>query len=192
MPKNCPSEVSASFTSLRSPLAQGAIAPSCSDSESSGTSRTGSKSYTAPRPWQSGHAPCGELKEKARGVISGMLTPQYVQARRRENSRSPPSSVLMTTMSSARFSATSTDSVRRRSMPGFRIRRSTTTSMVWLRRRSSFDVVVEGRVCPSMRTLVKPRARSAASSFLNSPLRPRTTGASTLMRSSLGRASPCR
>ena len=33
---------------------------------------------------------------------------------------------------------------------------------------------------------MKPRARSAASSFLNSPLRPRTTGASTLMRSSFG------
>ena len=37
-----------------------------------------------------------------------------------------------------------------------------------------------------MRALVKPRARSAASSFLNSPLRPRTIGASTLMRSSCG------
>ena len=31
-----------------------------------------------------------------------------------------------------------------------------------------------------------PRARSAASSFLNSPFRPRTIGASTLMRESCG------
>ena len=92
---------------------------------------------TAPRPWQSGQAPCGELNENARGVISGMLTPQYVHASRRENSRSPPSSVLMTTMSSARLRAISTDSVSRRSTPGLRIRRSTTTSIVWLRRRSS-------------------------------------------------------
>ena len=37
-----------------------------------------------------------------------------------------------------------------------------------------------------MRALVNPRARSAASSFLNSPLRPRTTGASTLIRASCG------
>ena len=77
----------------------------------------GSKSKIAPRPWQSGHAPCGELNENARGVISGMLMPQSTHASRRENSRSPPSSVLMTTMSSARLSAISTDSVSRRSMP---------------------------------------------------------------------------
>ena len=46
---------------------------------------------TAPRPWQSGHAPCGELNENARGVISGMLSPQSTHASRRENSRSPVS-----------------------------------------------------------------------------------------------------
>ncbi len=63
------------------------------------------------------HAPCGELKENARGVISGMLRPQSTHASRRENSRSPSSYELMTTMSSARLSATSIDSVRRRSMP---------------------------------------------------------------------------
>ncbi len=40
--------------------------------------------------------------------------------------------------------------------------------------------------CPSTRTLVNPRARNAASSFLNSPFRPRTIGASTFTRSSLG------
>jgi hypothetical protein len=40
----------------------------------------------APRPWQSGHAPCGELNEKARGVISGIEMPHVTQASRRENS----------------------------------------------------------------------------------------------------------
>ena len=115
MPKSRLSACSASRTSLRSPRAQGAIAPSASDFDSSGTTRCGSKSTIAPRPWHSGQAPCGELNEKARGVISGMLMPQSTQASRRENSRSPPSSVLMTTMSSARLSATSTDSVSRRS-----------------------------------------------------------------------------
>ena len=42
--------------------------------------RAGSKSYTAPRPWQSWQAPCGELNENARGVISGMLMPQFGHA----------------------------------------------------------------------------------------------------------------
>ena len=58
---------------LSSPLFHGAMAPSASDFDSSGTSRAGSKSIIAPRPWQSVHAPCGELNENARGVISGML-----------------------------------------------------------------------------------------------------------------------
>ena len=69
-------------------------------------------------------------------------------------------------------------------MPDLTIRRSTTTSMVWLRRRSSLMSSSSERNWPSMRALVKPRCRSACSSFLNSPLRPRTIGASTLMRAS--------
>ena len=106
---------------------------------------------TSPSPWHSGHAPCGELNEKARGVISGMLMPHDGHASRRENSRSPPSSVLMTTMSSASFSASSIESARRRSMPPLTISRSISTSIVWLRRRSSAIVFVErhepGRRC---------------------------------------------
>ena len=49
----------------------------------------------------------------------------------------------MTTMSPASPSATSTDSASRRSMPLRTISRSTTMSMVWLRRRSSADVLFE-------------------------------------------------
>ena len=43
------------------------------------------------------------------------------------------------------------------------------------------------RSWPSIADLREAARRSAASSFLNSPLRPRTIGASTLMRSSVGR-----
>ena len=180
------SDWSASRTSLRSPRAHGAMAPSASDFVSSGTTRCGSKSTRAPRPWQPGHAPCGELNENARGVISGMLSPQSTHARRRENSRSPASSELMTTMSSARLRATSIDSISRRSTPPRTMTRSTSTSIAWLRRRSSLMSSSSDRNWPSIRALVKPRARSAASSFLNSPLRPRTTGARTLIRASCG------
>ena len=70
---------------LRVSPRQGATAPSASGRDSSGTTRAGSTSKTSPRPWQSGQAPCGELNEKARGVISGMLMPHDGHARRREN-----------------------------------------------------------------------------------------------------------
>ena len=151
------SVASASATSFLSPRAHGAIAPAASDFEGSGTMRAGSKSQVAPRPWQSGHAPCGELNENARGVISGTLMPQLTHASRRENSRSPSSRLLMTTMSSASWSAVSTDSVSRRSMPERTISRSTTTSIVWFFRRSSLMSSSSERNWPSMRALVKPR-----------------------------------
>ena len=68
----------------------------------------------------------------------------------------------MTTMSSARLSATSTDSVRRRSMPPRTISRSTTTSMVWLRRRSSLIVLFERSelaVDARLRVAARPQRR---------------------------------
>ena len=76
----------------------------------------------------------------------------------------------MTTMSSARLSAISTDSVSRRSMPGFRIRRSTTTSMVWLRRRSSLMSSSSERSWPSTRTFVKPARAQRGELLLELPL----------------------
>ncbi len=98
------------------------------------------------------------------------------------------STLLMMTMSLARPRAVSNESERRRSIPGRTSRRSTTTSMVWLRRRSRAISSSRASTWPSIRARVKPRARSAASSFLNSPLRPRTIGARTLIRSSEGNA----
>ena len=91
--------------------------------------RAGSKSQSAPRPWQPGQPPWGELNENARGDSSGMLRPQPTQASVREKSRSPPSRLLMSTTSPARCRAISIESVRRRSMPGFTISRSTTISI---------------------------------------------------------------
>ena len=76
----------ASRTKRRSPFAHGAIAPSASDFVSSGMMSRGSKSYVAPRPWHDGHAPWGELNEKARGDISGIERPHDTQASRREKS----------------------------------------------------------------------------------------------------------
>ena len=49
----------------------GSIAPSRSDSSSSGTIRSGSKNILAPMPSQAGQAPAGLLNENSRGVISG-------------------------------------------------------------------------------------------------------------------------
>ena len=48
-----------------------AMAPSFSERSGSGMMRSGSISSLLPRPWQSGQAPCGVLKEKVRGSISG-------------------------------------------------------------------------------------------------------------------------
>src|ERR1043165_3243994 len=53
-----------------------AMAPSSIDFEVSGMILRSSISRSTPRPEQPLHAPYGELKEKRRGVISPMETPQ--------------------------------------------------------------------------------------------------------------------
>ena len=65
-------------------------------------------------------------------------------------------------------------------MPGFTSRRSTTTSTVWFLRLSRRISSSRLRSSPSMRARVNPCCASFSSSFLNSPLRPRTMGASTI------------
>ena len=52
-------------------LPHGLTAPSSIVSDSSGTTSAGSISTRTPRPLQSTHMPCGELKENACGVSSG-------------------------------------------------------------------------------------------------------------------------
>ncbi len=49
-------------------------------SDGSGTIRSGSISARVPSPWQSGHEPSGELKEKFCGESSPKLSPQAWQA----------------------------------------------------------------------------------------------------------------
>ncbi|OPZ76182.1 MAG: hypothetical protein BWY79_01743 [Actinobacteria bacterium ADurb.Bin444] len=55
-------------------------------SRGSPTTKAGSISRLKPRPLQVSQAPCGELKEKMRGAISGNETPCSGQARFSEKS----------------------------------------------------------------------------------------------------------
>ena len=72
-----------------------------------------------PRPWQAGQAPCGVLKQKMRGSISGSEMPQWTQAnfslKVSVRASSPASST--STRPSARAAAVSTESVSRRLQP---------------------------------------------------------------------------
>src|ERR1035438_7996117 len=97
----------------------------------------------------------------------------------------------MSTSPLASLVAVSIEASRRFSMPGFTSSRSTTTSMVWLRRLSSGISSSSERNTPSIRARTNPWRASFSRSFLYSPLRPRTTGASTMMRSSGFKASTC-
>ena len=66
------------------------MAPSARPARSSGTTSSGSKKLSTPRPSQTGQAPCGELKLNSRGSISSMVKPLTGQAKREENTvRSP-------------------------------------------------------------------------------------------------------
>ena len=58
----------------------GSSAPLSMQIDPSGTTRPGSISWVEPRPWQAGQAPCGLLKLKMRGSISGSEMPQWMQA----------------------------------------------------------------------------------------------------------------
>ena len=79
---------------------------------------SGSNSWSVPRPVQVGQAPCGLLKEKVRGSISGRLVPQLAQAKCSLKvrsagglSRSVTSEMIRTPLPS--LSAVSTESVSR-------------------------------------------------------------------------------
>ncbi len=175
---------------------QGAIAPSARLFEGSGTTRPGSTASLVPRPSQAGQAPWGELKLKARGLISGKETPQSGQAKRSEKrNRSEPSAsrprgrVSTAASPSARARASSRASARRVRPSGFTSSRSTTTSRVWLRFLSRAISSSSSRVSPSTRMRRNPERRRSSRSARCSPLRPRTTGASTSTRVPGGRPS---
>ncbi len=151
-------------------------------SEPSGTTSPGSISWVKPRPWQAGQAPCGLLKLKMRGWISGSEMPQCTQANFSLNVSVSPSVVSISTSPSASWAAVSMESVSRRRRPSFMTRRSTTTATSCLYFLSRSICSSSSRTSPSTLTRVKPSARNCSNSLPYSPLRPRTTGATTLNR----------
>ncbi len=61
------------------------MAPFSRLSVESGTTRSGSKRSSDPRPSHTGHAPAGALNEKRRGSISSIVKPETGHAKRCEN-----------------------------------------------------------------------------------------------------------
>ena len=59
----------------------GAIAPSASERDGSGTTRARSIACTRPKPWQFGHAPSGLLNENSAGSGVGKRRPHPSQAK---------------------------------------------------------------------------------------------------------------
>ena len=101
---------------------------------------------------QAGQAPKGLLKEKMRGSGFGREMPQSGQEKWVEKTISFPPMMLPTIMPSPSFSAASTESVRRRTMPSFTMMRSTTTSMVCFLFFASSMSSDRERTSPSTRT----------------------------------------
>src|SRR6516164_9284685 len=118
------------------PPLHGAIAPSASDLDWSGTISSGSTSSLVPSPVQSGQAPQGELNENERGSSSSKDRSSYRQARCSEyirsrlGSDSGRSTKSSTTTPPDRPSAVSTESVKRRLADSLTASRSTITSIV--------------------------------------------------------------
>ncbi len=114
--------------------------------------------------WSLGQARCSEKIRSRPGASSGSST----------NSK--------TTMPAARRSAVSTESVSRCLAVDLTASRSTTTSIVCFSCFLSLGGSVSGWTTPSTRARAKPLDCSSANRSTYSPLRPRTTGASTWKR----------
>ena len=169
-------------------LAHGASAPSPIDSDGSGTTSSGSISICEPSPVQRGHAPCGELKEKIRGSSSGIDRPvvgagELLGVQRDRLARRPRcGTVSISTIPSASATAVSIESARRLRRSPRMTRRSTTIEMSCLYFLSSTISSSSIRSSPSTFAREKPSARSSSRTLPYSPLRPRTSGASTMKR----------
>ena len=139
---------------------------------------------------QRGHAPCGELKEKIRGSSSGMTGPWSGQANFSEYSVTVPwcrragwaIGVSISIMPSASATAVSIESARRLRRSPRMTRRSTTIEMSCLYFLSSTISSSSIRSSPSIFAREKPSERSSSRTLPYSPLRPRTSGASTMKR----------
>ena len=166
---------------VASPTApSGLTAPSLTERSGFGTTRSGSISMRVPSPEHSGHIPSGELNENSCGDGSGNEIPQWWQARCSESTWSFCPSAAITSVPSPSRSAVSTESVSRCASPGLATRRSTTASIVcffFLSRRTSSSS--SESTLPSSLTRAKPALRTCSITSLCSPLRSRTSGAST-------------
>ena len=148
-----------------------------------------------PRPEQVAHAPNGELKEKCRGSSSANEMPHAGQpyfsekscvSRAAESLR--PCRTISTRPSASR-SAVSTESASRPRSASRTASRSTTTDTSWFTRRLSTGGSARSTAAPSTTARTKPCLRADSKSSRNSPLRPRTSGASTSMRVPSGQPS---
>ena len=134
------------------------IAPSSSESDSSGTMSSGSTSILVPSPEQSGQAPKGELNENDRGSNSSKLNPSRGQAkcsltvRSRFGSSSARSTKSRVMMPPDNSKAVSTESVIRCRALSRTTSRSTTTSMVCFSCFFSVGGSDNGYSTPSTRT----------------------------------------
>ena len=166
----------------------GAIALSASERPGSGITSSGSTSMRVPSPSHSAQAPNGELNEKLRGSSSSKLSPSSMHARcslkvdcRCGSSGSRSTRSITTTPPPSR-NAVSTVSVRRRLPDFLATSRSTTTEIECLTCLRSLGTSSKAYVVPSTSTLAKPCVCSERNKSTNSPLRSRTTGASTWKR----------
>ena len=154
-----------------------AMPPSSNGLPASAMTLSGSKSQRLPRPLHVSQAPYGLLNENERGSRAGTLAPHRVQASFSEYIFSAPPISTTTTRPPAILVAVRIEFSTRFAWPSRTAIRSTTTSMVWLRRRSRWMSSSSETISPSTRALRNPSRARRSNSFLYSPLRPRTMGA---------------
>ena len=154
-----------------------AIAPSLILKLLSGIIKSSSNSILYPSPRHSGQAPKGLLNEKLLGSISLMPIPQSGQEKLWLNVMGSPPITSTTKSPSANSSTFSMESARRRSIPAFTTRRSTTISILCLIFFSREISSVSSYRLPSIRTRTYPLLLARSNTLACSPLRPRTTGA---------------
>ena len=147
-----------------------------------GISFSALKWLRVPRPSQTGQAPKGLLNENRRGSSSATARSHSGQECLAEKTRSGCSPFIQARMaiSPPKRSAVSKDSAIRLPKSSRTLKRSTTTSMVCFFFLSSSGGVSISTISPSTRARTKPWLCSCSNRLLYSPLRSRTTGASSI------------
>ena len=135
-----------------------------------------------PKPSQAGQAPKGLLKENKRGSNSPTARSHFGQECLAENTRSACSAFIHdnVAISLPKRNAVSKLSAIRLPKSSRTLKRSTTTSMVCFFFLSSSGGGSISITSPSTRARTKPWLCSCSNRLLYSPLRSRTTGASSI------------